>query len=76
MPSEKVLELKKQAVSELAAKLNDSVAGVVVEYKGVNVADDTVLRRELREAGVYVCRTNYRGALLASEIIRLRKEIA
>jgi predicted patatin/cPLA2 family phospholipase len=31
---------------------------------------------ELREAGVYVCRTNYRGALLASEIIRLRKEIA
>lgn len=52
MPSEKVLEQKKQAVAEIADKLTNSVAGVLVEYSGVNVADDTALRRELREAGV------------------------
>ena len=52
MASEKVLEMKKAQVTELAGKLKDSVAGVLVEYKGINVADDTNLRRELREAGI------------------------
>lgn len=52
MPSEKVLELKKQSVVELTEKLNKACAGVVVDYKGINVADDTKLRKELREAGV------------------------
>lgn len=52
MASEKILEAKKAAVSELADKMTGSVAGVLVEYKGINVADDTTLRKELREAGV------------------------
>ena len=52
MASEKVLEMKKAQVAELAGKMTDSVAGVLVEYKGINVADDTNLRRELREAGI------------------------
>ena len=52
MPSEKILEQKKQAVADLAEKIKGSCAGVLVEYKGINVADDTKLRKELREAGV------------------------
>lgn len=52
MPSEKVLEQKKKAVAEIVEKLNNSVSGVLVEYSGVSVADDTALRKELREAGV------------------------
>lgn len=52
MPSEKVLQQKQQMVEELTEKLNNSVAGVIVDYKGINVADDTKLRKELREAGV------------------------
>ena len=52
MPSEKVLEQKKQVVADLTEQLKNSVAGVVVDYKGINVADDTKLRKELREAGV------------------------
>ncbi|MEG1437299.1 MAG: 50S ribosomal protein L10, partial [Oscillospiraceae bacterium] len=48
MPSEKVLEMKKQAVAELTEKLKSSCAGVIVDYKGINVADDTKLRAELR----------------------------
>ena len=52
MPSEKVLELKKQKVADLSAQLKNACAGVVVDYKGINVADDTKLRKELREAGI------------------------
>jgi len=52
LPSEKILEQKKQTVAELTAKLKNAAAGVVVDYKGINVADDTKLRKELREAGV------------------------
>lgn len=52
MPSEKVLEQKKQQVAELVERLQNSVAGVVVDYKGINVADDTQLRNDLRNAGV------------------------
>ena len=52
MPSEKVLELKKQQVAALKERIDASIAGVVVDYKGITVADDTALRKELREAGV------------------------
>lgn len=52
MPSEKVLEQKKAIVAELTEQLKGSVAGVVVDYKGITVADDTKLRKDLREAGV------------------------
>ncbi len=52
MPSEKVLQSKKEIVAELSQKLNGAVSGVVVDYKGITVADDTKLRKELREAGV------------------------
>ncbi len=52
MPSQKVLEQKQQAVAELADRINNSVAGVIVDYKGITVEDDTKLRKELRENGV------------------------
>ena len=52
LPSAKVLEQKKAIVADLADRLKNSVTGVLVNYKGINVADDTALRKELREAGV------------------------
>lgn len=52
MPSAKVLEQKKAIVGGLTEKLKASCAGVVVSYQGINVADDTKLRKDLREAGV------------------------
>lgn len=52
MPSTVVLEKKKAQVEALAERIKSSVAGVVVDYKGINVEDDTKLRKELREAGV------------------------
>ena len=52
MPNASVLELKKQQVAEIKDKIAAAVTGVVVDYKGITVADDTTLRKELREAGV------------------------
>lgn len=52
MPSEKVLREKEAIVEALADRLKNSVTGVLVNYKGISVADDTALRKELREAGV------------------------
>ncbi len=52
MPSVKVLEAKKAEVAAIAERLQNACAGVIVDYKGINVEDDTALRKELREAGV------------------------
>ena len=52
LPSEKILQQKQEAVAALTEKLKNAAAGVLVDYKGINVADDTKLRKELREAGV------------------------
>ena len=52
MPSQKILSEKQAYVEALKAKLDSSVAGVVVDYKGISVANDTKLRRALREANV------------------------
>lgn len=52
MPSEKVLESKKAKVAALSEKLKGAAAGVIVDYKGITVEDDTKLRSEFRKAGV------------------------
>ena len=52
MPNAKVLEQKQQMVAAVSEKINAAVMGVVVDYKGINVTDDTALRKELRENGV------------------------
>ena len=52
MPSQKVLEEKQKIVNDLADRIQGSIAGVIVSYEGINVADDTKLRKDLREAGV------------------------
>ena len=52
MPSQKILEEKKQIVAGIADQLKGAVAGVLVNYSGITVEDDTKLRKELREAGV------------------------
>ncbi len=52
MPSNKILEEKKQVVESLAAKMQSAAAGVLVKYEGIKVSEDTELRTALRKAGV------------------------
>ena len=52
MPNAKVLSEKKAIVADLEAKLKGAASGVLVDYKGITVAEDTALREELRKNGV------------------------
>lgn len=52
MPSESVLKTKQGYVAELTEKIKGSCAGVLVDYKGITVEQDTKLRKELRESEV------------------------
>lgn len=47
-----VLQEKQQVVSEVSAKLKESASTIVADYRGLNVAQVTELRKRLREAGV------------------------
>jgi large subunit ribosomal protein L10 len=51
MPNQKVLSEKQAIVAELAGKLN-CAAGVLVDYSGITVAEDTEMRARLRKENV------------------------
>jgi len=52
MPNAKVLSEKQAIVASLTETLQSASSGVLVDYKGITVAEDTALRAELRAAGV------------------------
>ena len=52
MPNAKVLSEKQAIVAALTEKLQNASAGVLVDYKGITVAEDTALRAELRKNNV------------------------
>ena len=52
MPNANVLALKQKQVDELKEKIAKTLTGVIVSYQGTTVADDTTLRKELRENNV------------------------
>lgn len=52
MPNAKVLEAKQAQVKEAAELIKNTQTGILVDYRGLNVAEDTELRNKLREANV------------------------
>ena len=52
MPNAKVLSEKQAIVAALTEKIQKAQAGVIVDYKGITVEEDTALRRECRENGI------------------------
>ncbi|MFD0675019.1 50S ribosomal protein L10 [Cohnella sp. GCM10027633] len=52
MANAKIIEAKQQEVDVIASKLRESTTTVVADYRGLNVAQVTLLRKQLREAGV------------------------
>lgn len=52
MPNAKILSQKQAAVAALTEKIQKATAGVIVDYKGITVEEDTALRRQCREDGV------------------------
>ena len=69
MPSAKILESKKARAAEISELVKNSCSGVLVDYKGITVEDDTKLRKDLREAGV-------KYAVVKNTILKLAAEKA
>lgn len=46
------IEIKKPIVEEISASIKDAQSVVLVDYRGLTVAQDTELRKQLREAGI------------------------
>lgn len=52
MPNAKILSEKQAIVAKLTDKIQNAAAGVLVDYRGITVAEDTALRKECRENSV------------------------
>ena len=52
MPSNAILEQKQKIVADLVDLIKGSASGVIVNYQGITVENDTAMRKALREAGV------------------------
>ena len=50
MASEKILNQKKEEVKKLAEEMKEAKLILLTEYRGINVENDTTLRRDLRNA--------------------------
>ena len=48
------IEAKKEVVKELNSEANNSVAGAIAEFSGLNVKDLTLLRTRARESDIYL----------------------
>ena len=51
MASEKILNQKKEEVKKLAEEMKEAKLILLTDYRGINVTDDTTLRRDLRGIG-------------------------
>ena len=52
MPNAKVLSEKQAIVEALVERIKGASSGVLVDYKGITVAEDTALRTEMRKDNV------------------------
>jgi len=70
----KLIQAKQDAVDVVTGKLQNSISTVVADYRGLNVAQVTELRKQLREAGVdfqVLKNTLLRRATAAAELTEL-----
>lgn len=51
MASEKIIKAKEEEVKKLAEKMKNASLVLLTDYRGINVADDTALRKSVREIG-------------------------
>ena len=50
MASEKIIKQKEEEVKKLAEKMKTASLVLLTDYRGINVADDTLLRKAVRNA--------------------------
>ena len=52
MPNAKVLSEKQAIVEALVERIGNASSGILIDYQGITVAEDTALRTEMRKDGV------------------------
>jgi large subunit ribosomal protein L10 len=75
----KVIQAKQESVDAVTAKLRESATSVVVDYRGLNVAQVTELRKQLREAGIefqVLKNSLLRRAAAAAELTELNEVLS
>ena len=55
MASEKIIKQKEEEVDKLSEKMKNASIVMLTDYRGINVADDTELRRSIRKANAEYC---------------------
>lgn len=65
--STEILKAKEQVVDEYAEKISKAKSFVIVDYRGLTVAEDTAMRKELRDNNVEYKVVKNRLTLLAME---------
>ena len=55
MANKEIIKQKEEEVKALAAKMKDAKLVLLTNYRGINVADDTTLRKSIREIGAEYC---------------------
>lgn len=55
MANQNIIKQKEEEVSKLAEKMKDAKLVLLTNYRGINVADDTSLRKAVREVGAEYC---------------------
>ena len=55
MANEKIIAQKEQEVNELAEKIKAAKIVLLTDYRGINVSDDTALRKSVRTVGAEYC---------------------
>ena len=71
MPNAKVLSEKQAVVDALVERIKGSSAGVLVDYKGITVAEDTALRTEMRKDGVHYTVVKNKNTLVKRALDKL-----
>lgn len=69
MPNAKVLSEKQAIVEQLVERLQNAQACIFVDYQGINVAEDTALRTEMRKSDV--CYTVVKNTLTRKALDKL-----
>ena len=69
------VELKQPIVEEISAAIKDAATVVIVNYSGITVAQDTQLRKQLREAGVVYKNTLMTRAFKGTEFEGLTENL-
>ncbi|MRH44823.1 50S ribosomal protein L10 [Aquibacillus halophilus] len=74
----KIIERKKQIVTEITDKFRESKSTIIVDYRGLDVSEVTELRTQLREAGIdfkVYKNTMTRRAVEAAELTELNDSL-